>query len=142
MKPQKYDIFSGRTKENAVWIDAIEGLEAASARMRALAVKQPGPYFVFSTGTNTILNSVDPAEVLPKLREIFKELFNVDPHLVSLDTQAPDIPGWDSIGHLSLCGAFEDAFELRLDISEYTEMNTVRAIVSVIDLKKTQHPEN
>lgn len=59
MKIHKYDIFSGRTKEDAVWIDAVEGLEAASNRMRVAATEKPGPYFVVCTETNRILNSVD-----------------------------------------------------------------------------------
>jgi hypothetical protein len=62
MHTLKYDIFSGRGKKEAVWVDAIEGLEAASTRMRALATEKPGPYFVFCTQTNKILNSIDTSE--------------------------------------------------------------------------------
>jgi acyl carrier protein len=74
--------------------------------------------------------------VLAKVQIVLKELFGIDPRSVSLETIAFDIPGWDSVGHLSLCGALEEAFEVRLDASEFTAIDNVRAIVSIIEAKK------
>jgi acyl carrier protein len=71
-------------------------------------------------------------DVLSKVKEIIEGLFDVDPHSVSLETEAIDIPEWDSVGHLSLCGALEEAFEIRLAVNEMAEMNSVRAIVSIL----------
>jgi acyl carrier protein len=76
------------------------------------------------------------AVVLTKVQEVFKELFDVDLQSVSLDTKGFDIPAWDSVGHLSLCGALEEAFEVVFDSTELAEMNNVRAIVSIIYAKK------
>lgn len=75
-------------------------------------------------------------EVLTKVQEIFGELFDIHPQVVSLQTKAADVPGWDSVGHLSLCGVLEETFGIRLDTSEFTEMNDVRTIVTVIKSKK------
>lgn len=75
-------------------------------------------------------------DVLAKVQEIFGELFDVHPEVVLLQTKAADVPGWDSVGHLSLCGVLEETFEIRLDTSEFAEMNDVRSIVSVIESKK------
>lgn len=74
--------------------------------------------------------------VLAKVQEVLKELFAINPHSVSLETKAFDIPGWDSVGHLSLCGALEEAFDIRFNASELADMDSVRAIVTVIDGKK------
>jgi acyl carrier protein len=74
--------------------------------------------------------------VLTKVQEVLKELFGINPHSVSLETKAFDIPGWDSVGHLSLCGALEEAFDIRFNASELADMDSVRAIVTVIDRKK------
>lgn len=76
------------------------------------------------------------ASVLAKVRHTFGELFGFDPRSVSLETQENDIPGWDSVGHLSLCGALEDAFEIQFDINELAAMTSVRTIVAIIDAKK------
>jgi acyl carrier protein len=75
-------------------------------------------------------------EVLTKVQEIFGELFDIHPQVVSLQTKAADVPGWDSVGHLSLCGVLEETFEIRLDTSEFAEMNDVRTIVTVVKSRK------
>jgi acyl carrier protein len=77
--------------------------------------------------------------VFSKVKEVLQEVFDVDPHLVSLGTEATDIPAWDSVGHLSLCGALDDAFEIRLAVNEMAQMVSVRKIVSIIEEKKRPH---
>ena len=44
----------------------------------------------------------DQDYILTKVREAFKATFDIDPQLVSMETTASDISGWDSVGHLSL----------------------------------------
>ena len=75
-------------------------------------------------------------EILAKVQEIFEDLFDVNPRSVSLETKASDIPEWDSVGHLSLCGALEEAFEMRFDVGDFADINSVRAIVSLIEAKE------
>jgi acyl carrier protein len=81
-------------------------------------------------------------DVLEKVRGILEDLFAVDPASVSLDTKASDIPEWDSVGHLSLCGALEEVFDISFTVSDFAEMTTVRAIVSIIQSKKTPLTEH
>jgi acyl carrier protein len=75
-------------------------------------------------------------DVLTEVQKILNELFNVDPHSGSLETKASDIPEWDSVGHLSLCGTLEEAFGMVFDGSEMAQINSVRAVVAVIERKK------
>lgn len=75
-------------------------------------------------------------DILPKVQETFKQLFGVNPGSVSLETNSFDIPGWDSVGQLSLCGALEEAFEIRFDSRELSEMTSVRTILAIIDAKR------
>jgi len=77
----------------------------------------------------------DTADVLTKVREAFKAAFHIDPQLVSMETSASDIPGWDSVGHLSLASELEQAFEISLDVDELIEMESVREIVRIIKTK-------
>jgi hypothetical protein len=55
----EYDIFSGHDHEDAIWIDAVDGLAAAADRMNQLAREKPGPYFVFCTNKYKILICID-----------------------------------------------------------------------------------
>jgi acyl carrier protein len=75
-------------------------------------------------------------DLLTKLQEIFEELFDVDPQSVSVETKASDIPEWDSVGHLSLCGVLEEVFEIRFDVGDFAEIDSVSAIISLIEAKK------
>ena len=79
--------------------------------------------------------------VLTKVQEVLKDLFGIDPQSVSLETKAFDIPGWDSVGHLSLCGALEDALEIQFSTSELAEMDSVRSIISIVERKKGRPAE-
>jgi acyl carrier protein len=74
-------------------------------------------------------------EILPKVQEAFKATFDIDPQLVSMETTASDIPEWDSVGHLSLGANLEETFGISLDVDDLMEMETVRAIVRIIDAK-------
>ena len=53
-------IFSGHFKQNDVmWIEAREGLPEAYEKMLQLAADNPGSYFIFGTGAQTCVASVD-----------------------------------------------------------------------------------
>ncbi len=73
--------------------------------------------------------------VLNQVREAFKSAFEIDPALVTLNTSASDIPGWDSVGHLSLASNLEQTFGISLDVDELIEMENVREIVRIVSAK-------
>lgn len=73
--------------------------------------------------------------VLPKVQEAFKTVFDIDPKLLTLETSAGDIPGWNSLGHLSLTTQLEQAFNIVFDVDELMEMENVREIVRIISAK-------
>lgn len=55
----RFDIFSGSVDKDAMWIEAVDGLNAARKRMEEIALEVPGRYFVFSAYSRTILAQVD-----------------------------------------------------------------------------------
>jgi hypothetical protein len=60
-----FDIFSGRFGEkDVIWLGAVEGLDAARDRMLQFAAKQPGAYFVFSSGNQLIVAAVDTSRLM------------------------------------------------------------------------------
>ena len=77
----------------------------------------------------------DTTNVLEKVQEAFKTAFGVEPQSVSLETKADDVPGWDSVGHLSLAATLEETFGISLDVDDVMEMENVSAIVRIISTK-------
>ncbi|MFZ1157001.1 MAG: acyl carrier protein [Candidatus Sulfotelmatobacter sp.] len=74
-------------------------------------------------------------QVLPKVREAFKAVFDVEPQSLTLETSAGDIPGWNSLGHLSLTSHLEQTFGITFDVDELMEMENVREIVRIVSAK-------
>ena len=57
MKISQYDIFSGTVDRDAIWLEAVDGLGAAIAKMKEYDKQNPGQYFVFCSKTHTVMAS-------------------------------------------------------------------------------------
>jgi acyl carrier protein len=77
----------------------------------------------------------DTDYILIKVQEAFKTAFDIDPQMVSMETKAEDVSGWDSVGHLSLTASLEEVFEISLDVDDLMEMESVHEIVRIIGTK-------
>lgn len=73
--------------------------------------------------------------VLPRVREVFHEAFEIDPQIISLETTPNDVPAWDSVGHLDLASKLERAFGVSFDVDDLMEMENVREIVRIVSSK-------
>jgi hypothetical protein len=54
-----FEIFRGSLNSGALWIESVEGLEAATQRMYQLSVNRPGRYFVFDYQKQKVVASID-----------------------------------------------------------------------------------
>jgi acyl carrier protein len=75
-------------------------------------------------------------DILPKVQKAFQESFGIESSAVTLDTAPAAVPGWDSMGHLTLATNLEQAFGVSFDVDELMEMENVRAIVRIIEGKR------
>lgn len=73
--------------------------------------------------------------IFQKLQAVFKEVFDADPVIVTIDAGPDQIAKWDSLGHASLASAIEIAFNISLDIDDLMAMENVRAIQQIIEAK-------
>lgn len=48
MRQPAFDIFLGESEKDAIWLEKVEGLSNAKARMKKFARENPGHYFVSS----------------------------------------------------------------------------------------------
>jgi acyl carrier protein len=74
-------------------------------------------------------------ELLPTVQAAFTSAFDVDPHSITLDTSPEQVPGWDSMGHVTLASSLEQAFGLSFDVDDLMEMENVREICRVVQSK-------
>jgi hypothetical protein len=56
---QTFDIFQGPGKHDALWLECVEGLDAATKRMDEIAAERPGMYFVLNLFDCLVLAQTD-----------------------------------------------------------------------------------
>jgi hypothetical protein len=62
-----YDIFRRLPDGGPIWIEAVQTLEGARARLTSLLAAQPGDYFVYDLFQSKIVEHVDSCEELETL---------------------------------------------------------------------------
>jgi len=59
MKGTMFDIFSGVPQSDPVWLESVVGLLNARERMKHIAAKKPGRYFMSSIGTHSPVAEIE-----------------------------------------------------------------------------------
>ena len=72
-------------------------------------------------------------EIFKKLTEVFHDVFDDDTIELSDTTTASDIEDWDSLTHIMLLSAVEDAFGIKFDMKAVQGLKDVGAMVNLIE---------
>lgn len=75
-------------------------------------------------------------KTLEKVIEIVANTCNVEQSEVSSDSSVGDFPAWDSMGHLAILSAVEEAFDISFEPEEMMEIEDVNDIVKAVEAKK------
>jgi acyl carrier protein len=67
------------------------------------------------------------------LRSLLAQTLKVSADRITPDTVASDLPAWDSLAHVNLMMSLEQAFDIMLDVEEFPELTSVRAILARLD---------
>lgn len=73
-----------------------------------------------------------------KLREIFTNLFLINPEIIHDKLSQEEVGNWDSLQHLNLILAIEEDFGISISPEESTEMLNFGLIVMLIKEKLQQ----
>jgi acyl carrier protein len=76
-------------------------------------------------------------DTLEQLNEVFRETFDNDELVVSPQTTAQDVEGWDSLMHVTLVINVEKAFRVRFTSAEVASLKNVGELVSLIDRRRS-----
>jgi acyl carrier protein len=71
-------------------------------------------------------------EVFSKIQKSFQDSFGIEAGAVTMETTPGAVPGWDSMGHLTLASNLEQSFGLSFNVDELMEMENVQAIVRIV----------
>ena len=71
-------------------------------------------------------------EILKKITEIARDVFDNDEVELTEATTAADVEEWDSLSHLSLVSDIEDEFGIRFTLAEVSGSKNVGELVDAI----------
>lgn len=74
-------------------------------------------------------------EIMQKLEEIFRDVFDDDDIVLTETMSAADIEDWDSLRQISILAATENVFHIKLAISDTRKMKNVGELVSTVEQK-------
>jgi len=73
--------------------------------------------------------------LMNRLTQVFREIFDDDALVLEDTTVARDVPGWDSLTHVSLIVAIEREFKIRFTSGEITKLENVGALRKLVESK-------
>lgn len=77
-------------------------------------------------------------EIYPRLTKIMRDVLDDDSLVITPETTAHDVEGWDSVNHITLVVAIEESFGIKFKSAELEKMRNVGQLVDGIEKKTSQ----
>lgn len=78
---------------------------------------------------------MERSEILAKVEEIFREELEVDDLVLTDETTADDVEEWDSLSHVQLVAAMEEAFGIEFKSREILSWENIGDLIDSIEKK-------
>ena len=75
------------------------------------------------------------SEMLPRLQDIFRDVFDDARLVIGPESSAKTVPGWDSLIHVTLVAAIEQEFHIRFALGELETLRDVGDMMELIGRK-------
>ena len=71
-------------------------------------------------------------EILKKINDILKDIFDDETLAITYETTANDVPDWDSLNHINIISSIESEFGVDFSMEEVINFKNVGDIVGKI----------
>lgn len=78
---------------------------------------------------------MERSKILKRVEEIFREELGQNTLVLTEETTAEDVDGWDSLSHVQLVAVMEDAFGIEFSSREILSWDNVGDLISSIQKK-------
>lgn len=78
---------------------------------------------------------MERSEILAKVEEIFREELEVDDLVLTDETTADNVEEWDSLSHVQLVAAMEEAFGIEFKSREILSWENIGDLIDSIEKK-------
>lgn len=73
------------------------------------------------------------SNILSRIGFIASDILNISDLLITEDTMASDVPGWDSLTHVQIVIAVETAFNIRMTATEVAQLENVGSLIDIVE---------
>lgn len=81
---------------------------------------------------------LQPGDALARVQGIFQDVFDRPGLVVTRESNAASVDGWDSLTHINLVVAIEQEFDVRFALAELQELKNVGDMIDLIIAKSGQ----
>ncbi|MDD3907835.1 MAG: acyl carrier protein [Bacteroidales bacterium] len=78
---------------------------------------------------------MEKVEILARVQDIFRDLLDDESIVLTSETMADDVEGWDSLTHIQLIVAIEKSFKIKFTSREILSWKNVGEMIDNISLK-------
>jgi len=71
-------------------------------------------------------------QIFEKIQNIFRDVFDDDEIVLTDETTANDVDGWDSLQNITILATIEEEFGIKFQISETRHLVNVGALVDLV----------
>lgn len=75
--------------------------------------------------------------VFDRVQDVFRDIFDEDDLVISQETTASDVDGWDSLSHIQLIVAIEKEFKIKFSSKEILSWKNVGELLNSVQEKVT-----
>ena len=87
---------------------------------------------LINSGTRAVKVSISKGDARAALERVFRDVFDDESLQISEEMTRENFPTWDSLGHIRLVAATEEAFGVSFSIEEIEGMTSVGRILERI----------
>jgi acyl carrier protein len=67
-----------------------------------------------------------------RIKSVMSQIFGITPHSIDAASSQETITRWDSLGHMNLCAALEEEFNVQFDTDQVVSMVNFHAVLKTI----------
>lgn len=70
---------------------------------------------------------------MDKLVAVFREILNLDNDADVKEAEYQKVPTWDSVAHMGLVAAIEEAFDIMIDTDDVIDMSSFKKACEIVE---------
>lgn len=75
------------------------------------------------------------ADLLPEVQQVFRSVFDRDDLVITRESSAYSVEGWDSLAHINLVMALEKKYKVKFGLGELSDLENVGDLLNLLDKK-------